>query len=150
MIKITILTALFTALILLSCNPNKKADNFDWLLGKWQRLNEETGKETFENWEKVNPYHYRGIGFTMQDGDTIKQESIKIIQQEGKWSLIVKVPEEIESITFPITELKNDKFTCTNDTLDFPKKIRYWKSGKNIKAMVEGDFLKIDFEFVRQ
>lgn len=26
-----------------------KTANFDWLLGKWQRINEEQGKTTFEN-----------------------------------------------------------------------------------------------------
>ena len=35
----------------------KKAEiinNFDWLLGKWERVNEEEGKKTYENWVKIN------------------------------------------------------------------------------------------------
>ena len=130
-------------------NSEKQVENFDWLLGNWERLYEEPGKETFENWKKISQNKYSGIGFTVQGSDTIKQEKIRIAKQSGKWILTVKVPEETESITFPITELKYNEFTCTNDSLDFPKQIRYWKNGEKINALVSGDSLKIDFEFER-
>ena len=152
------ITLVAMTFIIVSCNsktsekkdkPEKQIENFDWLLGKWKRLHEETGKETFENWEKISQNEYSGIGFTMQNGDTIKQERIQIIHQNRKWDLIVKVPEEMEAIIFPITEIKSSEFTCTNDSLDFPKKIKYWKNGEKINAMVTGDSLKIDFEFER-
>ena len=120
-------------------NSEKQVENFDWLLGNWERLHEEPGKETFENWKKRNQNEYSGIGFTVQGSDTIKQEKIRIAKQSGKWILTVKVPEETESITFPITELKYNEFTCTNDSLDFPKQIRYWKNGEKINALVSGD-----------
>ena len=156
LIKLPFLIA--TIFIIVSCNSatnekknnSKKAvENFDWLLGKWERLHEETGKKTFENWKKISQNEYSGIGFTLQNADTIKQEKIRITKQNEKWILTVKVPEETESITFPITELKSDEFTCTNDSLDFPKQIKYWKNGEKINALVSGDSLKIDFEFER-
>ncbi len=159
---------LLTVFLLFSCNQKSKNDlkrtetstieteatlesveNFDWLTGKWKRLKEETGKETFENWDKISPTEYAGIGFTMQNGDTIKQERIRIIKQNGKWDLLVKAPEDIEFITFPITELKKVEFTCTNDSLDFPKQIMYWKNGEKLHASVAGDSIKIEFEFER-
>lgn len=155
-IKSTLLIAL--TIIIVSCNSTtnekksnteKPIENFDWLLGKWERLHEEAGKETFENWQKISQNEYSGIGFTMQGSDTIKQEKMQITKQHGKWALTVKIPEETQSIIFPITELKSDEFTCTNDSLDFPKNIRYWKNGEKINALVSGDSLKIDFEFER-
>lgn len=79
---------------------SKSTENFDWLLGSWKRNNEEAGKSTFEIWKKTNSYEYIGLGYTMQNGDTIKQEKIKLIKLNGKWNLEVKVPEEIESIIF--------------------------------------------------
>ena len=124
-------------------------DNFDWLLGEWKRINEKPGNETFENWHKISPSEYYGIGFTMQNGDTVKQERIRIVKLKDKWDLIVKSPEDIKSITFPITELKSGEFTCTNDSLDFPKQIKYWKDDKKIRATVTGDSLKIEFTFER-
>ena len=156
LIKSTLL--IVTIFIIISCNSTtndkknnaeKPVENFDWLLGKWERLHEEVDKKTFEKWEKTSQSKYSGIGFTMQGSDTIKQEKMRIINQNGKWILTVKVPEETESIAFPITELKKDEFICTNDSLDYPKQIKYWKNGDKINALVSGDSLKIDFEFER-
>lgn len=130
-----------------SDNINEKTKNFDWLLGKWKRNNEEKGKDTFENWEKISNSEYSGMGFTIQNGDTAKQEKIKLIKLNGKWDLIVKVPEDKESITFKMTKLDSHSFTCENDSLDFPKLIKYWKEGESIKALVVGKDLKIPFEF---
>ena len=156
LIKSTLL--IVTIFIIISCNfttndkknnAEKPVENFDWLLGKWERLHEEVGKKTFEKWEKTSQSEYSGIGFTMQGSDMIKQEKMRIANQNGKWILTVKVPEETELIAFPITELKKDEFICTNDSLDFPKQIKYWKNGDKINALVSGDSLKIDFEFKR-
>ncbi|MEN8192925.1 MAG: hypothetical protein ABFS12_08915 [Bacteroidota bacterium] len=124
-------------------------ENFDWLLGNWERINEKEDRETFEIWEKKSNSEYHGMGFTMQNEDTIKQEKIQLVNIDGKWDLIVKVPEETESITFKITELKEDSFICENDSLDFPKMIKYWKDGNKINALVSGDDMEIPFEFER-
>ena len=125
----------------------EKAENFDWLLGKWKRLDEEEGKETFENWKKIREFEYSGIGFTMQHGDTIKQEKIKLTKTNGKWNLIVKVPEETESITFNGVSHNETEFTCENNELDFPNRIKYWKNGNKMNATVSGGEMKISFEF---
>lgn len=152
------------AVVLISCNQNSESksenkgtvveinsetENFNWLLGKWKRNNEEEGKETYENWEKINSTQYEGIGFTMQNGDTVKQEKISIIKTKGKWDLLVKAPEDLKSIAFEIVEIKSNEFICTNDSLDFPKLIKYWKNGEKINALVAADDFEISFEFDR-
>lgn len=153
---------LLVGIFMISCNQRKKehqkievesaeviesVENFDWLLGKWQRLDEEEGKETFENWEKVKKTEYSGIGFTMQNGDTIKQERIKLLEVNGKWNLIVKAPEEQESITFTGVSHSKNEFTCENKEIDFPNKIKYWKNENRLNAMVSGGEMEIPFEF---
>ncbi|MCW5518780.1 hypothetical protein J1N09_02950 [Aureitalea sp. L0-47] len=153
---------LLIGILILSCNETKKEDskpttksteltteteNFDWLLGKWKRLNEEAGKETFENWEKINENEYSGIGFTMQNGDTIKQENIRLIKSNEKWNLIVKVPEETESTAFTGISHNKNEFTCQNNEIDFPNKIKYWKNGDKINATVSNTEFEIQFEF---
>ncbi len=125
----------------------QKNTNFDWLVGKWKRLDEEKGKETFENWAKNSETEYSGIGFTMQNNDTIKQERIKLKKSNGKWDLFVKVPEETESIVFEMTEHNANEFVCVNNKIDFPNKIKYWKSGKTLKATVSNSEMEIPFEF---
>ncbi len=153
---------LLIGVLIISCNQSKKEnqrtdvksttliekpENFDWLVGKWKRLNEEEGKETFENWKKVKKTEYSGIGFTMQNGDTIKQEKIRLIKSDGKWNLTVKLSEESESITFNGVSHNANEFTCENNENDFPNTIKYWKNENKINATISGDEMKILFEF---
>lgn len=148
---------LITAFALTKCNTKQNDQksttqakaNFDWLLGNWKRTNEEKGKETFENWRKIDDSEYNGIGFTLQNSDTLRQEDMKLIQTNGKWNLLVKTPDENDFIKFEMVEIEKDKFECKNETLDFPKLIKYWKNGDKMNAIVSGDSLKLSFEFER-
>ena len=85
----------------------------------------------------------------MQIGDTIKQEKIQLINTSEKWNLTVKVPEEVESITFKMTNHSENEFTCENTEIDFPNKIRYWKNGDKISASVSNTEMEIQFELKR-
>lgn len=124
-------------------------ENFDWLLGNWKRNNEEKGKETFEVWEKSSNTEYSGIGFTLQNSDTLKQEKIKLVKIGGKWILEVQPQDEPKPITFNMTSYNDQEFICENKELDFPKLIKYWKNGNRINAIVSGGDLEISFEFER-
>lgn len=155
---------LLVSVLVLSCNqkPNQTettetetntapevAENLDWLLGNWKRVNEEEGKETFENWEKLSPSEYSGIGFTMQKGDTISQEQMRFVESNGKWSLFVTTLGETEATEFQMTELKSNEFVCTNETIDFPTRIHYWVEGQTLKAKIANDEMEIPFDFER-
>ncbi len=153
-VKFTAITLIAFAFIMCNTkqNGNKettttKSGNFDWLLGKWQRTNEEQGKATFENWEKSSDTVYSGIGFTIQNNDTISQEQMKIVELKGEWNLLVKTPDEKEFIKFRMSKMEDDKFEFENDSLDFPKLIKYWKNGHKINALVSGGNLKRSYEF---
>jgi hypothetical protein len=136
------------AMGLLSCNSNTKTtDNFDWLIGNWQRSNEEAGQETFENWSKISPSEYAGIGFTLQNGDTVFQEKMTLIEAGGKWKFRVTIPTQKETETFEMSVQQAHKFVCTNDALDFPKRIEYWRAGPKLKARVANETREILFEF---
>lgn len=136
--------------LILSCNQTTKTnqtENLDWLTGNWKRLNDKAGKETFENWIKISPTEFSGIGFTLQKGDTISQEKMDLVQLDGKWSFIVRMPDEINPTEFKVTELKTNQFVCVNDSNDFPNKIKYWKEGEMLKADVSNEEMNILFEF---
>lgn len=155
-LKCTAITLIAFAFTMCNTKQNEKTEstttkfeNFDWLLGKWQRINEEQGKTTFENWGKASNSEYNGIGFTIQNNDTINQERMKIVEIDGQWNLFVKTLEEKEFIKFEMSEIEENKFECKNDTLNFPKLIKYWKDGNKINALVSGDSLKLSFEFKR-
>lgn len=155
-IQFTVITAIVFSFTMCNNKQNEKkettttkSENFNWLLGNWQRTNEEQGKTTFENWQKNNDSEYNGIGFTIQNNDTISKEKMKIVNVDGKWNLLVKTQEEKDFIRFEMPEIQDDKFECKNDTLDFPKLIKYWKNGNKINALVSGDNLNLSFEFKR-
>lgn len=150
---------LLIGILLLSCNQDKKenlkpnksstemAENFDWLIGKWKRNNESEGQETFENWQKKSNTEYLGLGFTLQNQDTIKQEIIRLVDLNNNWVLKVQPQDEPEPIIFKMTSYNSLEFICENKELDFPNKIKYWKNGNKINATVSGDEMKIHFEF---
>lgn len=121
--------------------------NFDWLLGKWVRLNNEEGKETFENWAKVSDIEFLGLGFTLQNGDTVSQESMVISQNNGTWELGVSTPEEPEAVVFINIQLLESEFIFENNEIDFPNKIKYWKEGNKMMATIANSEMEIAYEF---
>lgn len=135
--------------IFIQCVGSQKepSENFDWLVGEWQRTNEAKDKKTFEYWKKMNDSEYAGFAFTLQNMDTIHQETMRLLKSDGNWNLRVKVPEEKDFIAFTMTMMKDGLFECNNDSLPFPKKISYWRDGEQLKANVAGDSLQIPFEF---
>lgn len=127
----------------------KSKESFDWLLGNWKKNNEEGDLETFEIWKKKNDSSYYGIGFTMHNKDTLSQEKIKLIKRNSLWVLEVIASKEAEATLFSLTKIGDQDFICENEEIDFPKKIKYWKSGEKINALVSGDEMEIPFEFER-
>ncbi|MGJ1431662.1 DUF6265 family protein [Sphingobacterium spiritivorum] len=150
-ISLKYLAIILSAFVFTMCvskqNSPAKAVNFDWISGNWQRTNEEKGKTTLESWEKLNDSAYHGIGFTLRDKDTISQEQMQLIKTNGNWNLLVKAPEEKEFTKFRVSDISTDSFTCKNDSLSFPKQIKYWKNGENLHALVSGDSTMLSFEF---
>ncbi len=121
----------------------------DWLLGEWERLNEEDGKTTLEFWEKENPGRYKGIGFTMQNGDTIKLEKMTLAKSESLWNLTVMVLNE-DAVTFTGTHFSDKTFTAENNEIEFPNTIKYWMKADTLKASVSNSDFEILFDFMKR
>ena len=122
-------------------------ENFDWLLGNWKRSNDKEGKQTYENWVKIDEGVYQGLGYTMQESDTIWEEGIRLIHTNNAWIFEVKGKDESESTIFELTDIQTEAFTCENEENEFPKKIKYSKSGEKLVAIVSGEDMSIPFEF---
>ncbi len=149
--KLFILLLVFS---LCSCDQKSKSvaiptthRNVDWLVGKWERLNEKEDKQTFEYWQKETPNTYTGHGFTMLKEDTIWQEKMTFTKKDTAWILQVKTPGNIDLVEFKLTALDSSSFIVENPSHDFPKKIKYWKKDENLLALVEADSMKIKFAF---
>lgn len=145
---------LLSLLIIFACQSKQenssKTDvtaNFDWLLGNWKRSNEKEGRETYENWTKVNSQKYLGTSFTIQAQDTIWQENVELINSGSEWNFVVSQKGEMQPISFKLTKIKVDAFTCENHSNEFPKIIRYHKEVDKLMAEIEGGDMKIPYVF---
>ena len=146
------LLSLSFLLVMSACSPSSKESdlkNFEWLLGKWERVNENPEKTTFENWERHSPTTLKGTGITLKGQDTIFMEKLRIeIRQENIY-YIPEVAHNAAPVLFKIQECSNTGFTAENPDHDFPKKIAYQKTGNGMKATISGDGRSIDFIFRR-
>ncbi len=122
-------------------------ETFDWLLGNWERKNDKEGEHTFENWKKITSEEYEGFGWTIRNNDTIFQEKIRLSKSKDGWIFGVISPEETKYTIFKVTHIGDESFTCENPEIEFPGKIKYWRDGKEIKALVSGKDMEIAFEF---
>ena len=145
--------------LLLSCKDSEPTDklkdqknlttiNFDWLLGNWKRANEEAGKETLEQWIKMNDTEYLGYGFTIQNQDTIWQENIRLIKLDSIWNFEVKGQGEDEPTIFRLTNIEKQSFDSENQENDFPKIITYFRNEHKLQAIISGESMEISFEFI--
>lgn len=129
-----------------SVTKTKEVENFDWLLGEWKRSNEKDGKDTFELWNKRTSTEYFGVGYTIQNGDTISNEEMQLVKFNDKWNLIVNIPES-KPVTFTGVSHDKNHFACENKLNDFPHRIKYWKDGHKLSASISADDIEIPFEF---
>jgi len=134
-------------IFLFSCSkPNSQ--NPDWLIGNWQRINDSSGRQTFEYWEKAGENIYEGIGFTLQDADTVFKENLKLVQVNGIWNYEVSGVHE-KPVYFTFTSLSKNHFVCENMQNDFPRKIEYYISSDTLKAVISAGKKKIPFIFTQ-
>lgn len=124
-------------------------ENFDWLIGQWQRTNDGAGKQTFEQWSKINESEYVGLGCTLQGVDTVFKENIKLIKSKDGWHLHVLQKNAASPTTFVVTKMDASSFVCENAENDFPKMIHYTFAGDKMIATISGGGNEIPFTFER-
>lgn len=122
------------------------SSEFDWLLGDWKRMNDRPGRSTFEHWTRISSSEYRGLGYTLRNGDTIFKEHIKLHLDKGKWIFEVSGVNEDPTL-FLVTRKAKSSFTCENDKNEFPKYIEYYLDGRKLKARIYGDGQEVEFSF---
>lgn len=126
---------LLSIMLLVSCG---QANNFDFLVGEWQRTNDEAGQQTFETWNKQNDSTYIGHSYTLSGPDTVWQENTILSPMAGTWFLQVCMPGDTVSTDFRITASDSQSFTCENPENEFPKIINYRKAGLELHAEISG------------
>lgn len=126
-------------------------ENFDWLVGTWEGVNNTEQEQSFEIWEKLGSQTYRGIGYTLEDGDTVFMEKLSIENVYGVYQYIVRVGDESEKpVHFEMLKVNSSGFMCANPKHDFPKQIDYKLDGERLTATISGDGKSRSFIFRKQ
>jgi hypothetical protein len=121
----------------------------EWLTGTWTRTNAKPGRSGAEVWTKKSDTELDGHGYNLKGADTTFVEKIRLIAKDGKLFYVADVPENKGEVYFEITSISEKGFVSENPKHDFPKKIAYELTGKNLKATISGDGKSIDYLFVK-
>jgi hypothetical protein len=157
-------TLIFLGLLVISCHSKKEqstsletlennpketiqSDQMDWLLGHWKRKNGKNDRETYEKWVKKSATSYSGLGYTLQNTDTIFMENIQLLKVKNKWQLNVLTLDSDDEVSFMEAQLDPVSITVENQENEFPKIIKYWKEEMLLMAEVSNSELDILFEF---
>ncbi len=147
-----IILLLFSSLLITSCqkktSPQLPKGDFDYLIGNWERTNEQEGKKTFEQWSHDTESLYTGIGYTLQDNDTIWKEHMQLIQKDTIWTLEIYSDKE-PMVPFTVINKTYNSFAVYNPTNEFPKHIIYTYFDDTLTAIISSDDTKIPFIFWR-
>ncbi len=119
----------YSIYILLVCicscgNHHEEVDLSDFS-GSW--IVESEGITFCEEWDALSNAELRGIGFSIEAGDTTLNENLRIFRKEDNWVYEATVFNQNDSqpVEFPMTFDSLDTFTFENSQHDFPKKIIY-------------------------
>lgn len=147
------LTTLCALLLCLSCVETKKQEvltsDFDFLLGDWERTNTKPGIITKEHWTIRSRTQYVGHGYTLEKGDTIFQEYMRLTKEKDLWTLEVEGPNE-DPVPFEVTGFATNEFTAQNPTNQFPTTIFYSYFDDTLSAKVSNDTQELRFIFWRE
>lgn len=140
---------LFCLNFLSSCSIKKNQLQPEWLVGNWERTNNESFNKTYENWVLNSENKLIGLWFTIKDKDTIFKEELSIISKND--SLYIHVIGVNENPTlFKFTGQTATSFVCENSANEFPKKITYHRTDNNLNTVVSNEYYKIEFFFKKQ
>jgi hypothetical protein len=125
-------------------------DSLHWLIGHWERISMKEGSTGYEQWQKGGANELTGRGVTMEDGDTVLVEKIRLVEKNNLIYYVADVPENNKSVYFRLTSMDANSFTCINPEHDFPKKIVYIKKGNQLVVTISDEKRAIDYLFVKR
>jgi hypothetical protein len=151
MMRLFVLLVLFCATIVGAVGQSHaNIDDLNWLEGKWNRTNVRDGRTAFEQWKRLSPEVFTGIGAILSEDDTINIEKLQIMARNDTLYYVAEVPENQRPVYFTFTEISPTSFTCENQQHDFPKVIRYVLRDEILTATISGGDKQVDFVFKKE
>lgn len=113
-------------LFMLSCNQNHQR-KFE-ILGRLQGSWESTSNIQFqESWTMINDSTLKGIGFNLNQGDTVFSEQLYIQYHTGQISYVAVVSNQndAKAVVFQLVKSSGKRFVFENAGHDYPNRIIY-------------------------
>lgn len=119
---------LISILFAVSCSgPGARTEHpdLDWLEGRW--FAREAGFH--ENWERSGNNELRGAGFTLENGDTLFSETLRIFHSDTGtfYQALMQEQNEGKPVYFKLVHHEPDSLVFSNPNHDFPNYIIYKK-----------------------
>ena len=120
-------------LLIVSCGDTGtriEHPDLEWLEGRW--LAHDAGFR--ENWQKTNNSLLEGFGFTLEHGDTLFSENLRIFHSDTGtfYQALVREQNMGLPVYFKLVHHEPDSFVFSNPDHDFPRYIIYKKVSDDI------------------
>jgi len=119
--------------------------------GTWKMISDKI--EYYEEWRLINGSELIGIGFSIEEGDTVLSEELYVKKFADKWAYVA-LPVNQTITLFALSEYSENKFIFENEEHDYPQKIIYeftadGKLNAATEGIIEGELMRRDFNFIR-
>lgn len=78
-----------------------------------------------EDWEILSDTLMTGLGYSLQENDTVFKEDLKIFLENGNLFYAARVGESDQFIAFKLKEATRDRWVFENQEHDYPNIISY-------------------------
>lgn len=128
-------------------------ENLKWILGKWTQTDPD-GSISFENWDTGGNGSLVGHSYTLKGRDTVFQETLEILSENGTIYYVANVKENAGPVRFRMSESGPGFATFENKAHDFPQIITYTAKGDSgivatISGTKNGQFGRAEFPLKR-
>ena len=119
--------------------------------GTWKMISDKI--EYYEEWRLINGSELIGIGFSIEQGDTVLSEELYVKKFADTWAYVA-LPVNQTITLFALSEYSESKFIFENEEHDYPQKIIYeftadGKLNAATEGIIEGELMRRDFSFIR-
>ena len=119
--------------------------------GTWKMISDKI--EYYEEWRLINGSELIGIGFSIEEGDTVLSEELYVKKFADTWAYVA-LPVNQTITLFALSEYSENKFIFENEEHDYPQKIIYeftadGKLNAVTEGLIEGELMRRDFSFIR-
>lgn len=117
--------------------------------GKWKMISDKI--EYFEEWEITDESELTGIGFSIEEGDTVLSERLFLKKFDDTWAYVA-LPSNQNITLFALSEFSDNYFIFENKEHDYPQKIIYEFASDGIlkaatEGIIDGELMRREFSF---